>query len=169
MFRGGQVFRPSDRTQALPLCAEQSGFSTSGPRAEHFTLHKGAREEPSGEFHRPGRRRPRDAGALRAESLSSTVDAQRSTARASFQTVTPSFDSACRTPRRLVVASNEPADSVRTCTASGSRDPRTGNRSSACATRVRPAIGPNRCAHDGQCRWPQMPLPSGARASRADR
>ncbi len=111
------------RRSPLP-CAPNSGLSTSGPPGASRSTRARAASANSivqvGGVGKPARV---------SRKLVMDLSTQRSMARASFQTTTPSSANACNTPSRLVTASNDPAASVRTCTASGNRDPKKGNAS----------------------------------------
>ena len=91
-------------------CEPNSGLSTSGPRAGL------ARDDRA----RRGRRfaPPRSSGvgmpARASRKLVIDLSTQRSIARASFHTMTPSSRSACSMPSRIVTASKLPPDIVRT-------------------------------------------------------
>ena len=76
LFGAGQVFRPSNQAQALPLRAEQ-GFQHKRA-ARRFSFDEGARGFCR--FHRPGRRR-RNAGAREQKACHRLVDAAFDSAR----------------------------------------------------------------------------------------
>src|SRR6516162_629154 len=100
-------------------CDPKSGLRTTGPSASsRSTMARACSYDSSAQV--AGVAMP----ARESRKLVIDLSTQRSMARASFQTVTPSSLKAWRTPSRNVTASKVPPDIVRTTRASGTASPK---------------------------------------------